>query len=327
MILVKTPFRISFAGGGSDIDSFYTKSPGAVLSTTIDKYMYIMIHPYFHDKIRIKYSKTEDVDSINEIRHPLVRECLKFTGIEKGIEIASISDVPAGTGLGSSSAFTVGLLNALLAHKGKASTKEWLARNSCIIEIDKAKEPIGKQDQYAVSFGGLNYICFNSDGSVLVEPISLKPAIMRRLESSLLMFYVGNERNAGKILKKQKEEMRDKKGYQSVCEMVKIAKKIKDILIKGDLEEFGKLMHEAWIIKRSLTDGISSDRINLYYDRAIKAGALGGKILGAGGGGFFLFYCKQEYQNRLRESLNLRELKFKFDDEGTKIVYSDTYKK
>jgi len=201
MIIGRVPFRISFGGGGSDIDTFYRRHYGAVVSTTINKYMYTMIHPYFHKKIRIKYSRTEDVDSVADIQHPLVRECLELMEIDKGIEIASVADVPAGTGLGSSSAFTVCLLQTLSAYERTMRSKEWLAETACRIEIEKLGEPIGKQDQYAASMGGLNYIRFNSDESVFVEPIILKPEIKQTLQDNLLMFYVGNERSASRILR------------------------------------------------------------------------------------------------------------------------------
>jgi len=323
MITVRAPFRISFAGGGSDIDSFYKENYGAVVSTTINKFMYIMIHPYFHNKITIKYSKTEDVVSINEIEHPLVRECLKLMKVEKGVEIASIADIPAGTGLGSSSAFTVALLYALSAYKQKIRTKEWLAKSACRIEINKVKEPIGKQDQYAVSFGGLNYIRFNPDGTVWIEPIIVKPKMRRQLENNLLMFYVGNERKAGQILRKQKQLMEKKRKLAPIHKMVKLAEKTKQALTQGSLGKFGELLHEGWLLKRNLTDGITNPQLDDYYNRALKAGAKGGKILGAGGGGFFLFYCDPGYHDSLRAALKLRELDFEFDDEGVKIVYFD----
>ncbi len=321
MITVKSPFRISFAGGGSDISSFYKRKHGAVLSTTINKYMYIIIHRYFHDKIRIKYSRTEDVDSVDEIQHPLVRECLRLKKIEKGIEIASIADVPAGTGLGSSSAFTVGLLCALSAYKQEIKSKDWLAKTACRVEIEKVKEPIGKQDQYAVSFGGLNYIRFNRDESVFIEPVPIKPGIKKKLENNLLMFYMGNERKASEILRIQKDEMKHENKYKSVCAMVDIAEKMREALVLGKLEKFGELLHEGWLLKRGLINRITNDQLDAIYAKALKAGALGGKILGAGGGGFFLFYCEQKYQNKMREKLGLKEMKFRFDNEGTKVVY------
>ncbi|MBW8000511.1 MAG: GHMP kinase [Planctomycetes bacterium] len=323
MITVRTPFRISFIGGGSDLSSYYQKNSGAVISTTINKFMYLIIHPYFHNKIRVKYSVTEDVTSISQIQHPLLRECLKLMKVDKGIEIASIADVPAGTGLGSSSAFTVGLLCALAGFKKNVKSKEWLAKMACKVEIEKVKEPIGKQDQYSVSYGGLNYIRFNPDGSVCVEPIILKPEIKSELENNLLMFYVGNERKASEILTKQKKAMENQKKYAVVSRMVKLAEKMKKVLIGGDLEKFGQLLHQGWVLKKKLTNDISSSQLDTYYQKALDAGADGGKILGAGGGGFFLFYCKPKYHKRLRKTLKLRELDFKFDNDGVKTVYYD----
>ncbi len=322
MIMTKAPFRISFAGGGSDLRDFYSKNGyGAVLSTSIDKYMYLMIHPYFHDKIRIKYSRTEDVNEIDEIQHPLVRECLKLVGIEKGIEIASIADVPAGTGIGSSSTFAVCLLHSLYAFKGKFVTKEKLAREACKIEIEILKEPIGKQDQYAASYGGLNYLQFNGDETVFVEPIICKPEVKERLKRNLLMFYVGNERKSSQILSEQKENMKlDEKG-EIVKKMVMLAKDLRDSLNKGNIEYFGEILHEGWLLKKKLASKISNSVLDEYYKKALNAGATGGKLLGAGGGGFFLFYCLPKYQNKVRKALNLRELKFKFEAEGSKIIY------
>ena len=323
MIMARAPFRISFAGGGSDLKSFYKKSYGAVISTTIDKYMYIMIHPYFHDKIRLKYSRTEDVNQIDEIQHQLVRESLKLVGIEKGIEIASIADVPAGTGIGSSSTFTVCLLHALYTYKGKFVTKERLAKEACKVEIEKVGEPIGKQDQYAGSYGGLNYIQFNSDETVCVEPIICKPEVKNRLKKRLLMFYVGNERKASQILKEQNENMNQEEKYEMTRKMVKLAEDLKDSLSRGSIKRFGEILHEGWLLKKEVANSISNPMLDEYYEKALKAGAMGGKVLGAGGGGFFLFYCEPKYQNKVRRTLSLRELKFSFDSEGSKIIYID----
>ena len=321
MIMAKAPFRISFVGGGSDLESFYGRKYGAVVSSSIDKYMYIMIHPYFHDKIRVKYSKTEDVGDIDELKHPLVRECLRLTGIEKGIEIASIADVPAGTGIGSSSTFTVCLLHALYTHKRKFVSKERLAKGACEVEINILKEPIGKQDQYAASYGGLNYIRFNMDETVFVEPIVWDSELKKRLERNLLMFYVGNVRKACQILKEQKNNMSKEKQYEKVRNMVQLAEKLRDSLNRGRIRAAGETMHEGWLLKKELASGISNSHIDHYYMAALKAGAVGGKLLGAGGGGFLLFYCEPKYQNRVRRSLNLRELKFRFDNEGAKIIH------
>lgn len=324
MIISKAPFRISFAGGGSDLQSFYANNGhGAVVSTTIDKYMYIMLHPYFHDKIRIKYSRLEDVDDINDIVHPIIREALKLVKLEKGIEIASIADVPAGTGIGSSSSFTVSILHALYAYQGKYITKETLARESCEIEIDILKEPIGKQDQYAASYGGLNYIQFNSDGTVFVEPILCDPAVKRKLMKNLLMFYVGNDRKAGEVLCEQKENMKDVEKYKLVKEMVQLTKELKASLNRGKVNCLGEILHQGWLLKKELAGGISNPMLDEYYETALKAGAIGGKLLGAGGGGFFLFYCELKYQNALRKVLNLKELTFDFDMEGAKLIYFD----
>lgn len=324
MIMVRTPFRVSFAGGGSDLKDFYSKNGyGAVLSTTINKYMYVMIHPYFHDKIRVKYSKTEDVDDIDKIQHPLVRECLRVVGIEKGIEIASIADVPAGTGVGSSSTFAICLLHALHAYNGNYVTKEQLAKEACRIEIDILKEPIGKQDQYAASYGGLNHVMFNRDETVFVEHMVLKSEIKERLERNLLMFYVGGERKASKILSEQKENMKNEEKYKNVKKMVELTDKMKSSLNNGNIDDFGNILHEGWLYKKELTNNISNPLLDRYYQKALHAGAMGGKLLGAGGGGFFLFYCEQKYHNDLRNSLKLRELEFSFDSEGSKILFMD----
>ena len=325
MITVRTPFRISFAGGGSDIDSFYTKTYGAAVSTTINKFMYIIIHPYFHNKIRVKYSKTEDVSSIREIQHPLLRECLKLVRVNKGVEIASIADVPAGTGLGSSSAFTVGLLHALSLFKNRTRTKEWLAKTACKIEIEKVKAPIGKQDQYAVAFGGLNYIRFNPDNTVWVEPIIMTAEKKKKLQDNLVLFYVGNERKAGDVLKRQRKNMENQKEFRVVQKMTKLAEEMRKVLISGSLDRFGDILHRGWILKKKLADGITSDLLDGYYQKALKAGAIGGKLLGAGGGGFFLFYCDQKKQEKLRSTLGLQELAFSFDSEGVKVVFYDEY--
>jgi D-glycero-alpha-D-manno-heptose-7-phosphate kinase len=323
MIMARAPFRVSFAGGGSDLGDFYRHESGAVLSTSINKYMYVMIHPYFHDKIRIKYSKTEDVNSIDDIEHPIVRECLRMVGIEKGVEIASIADIPAGTGLGSSSTFTVCLLHALYAYRGKFVTKDELAAKACQIEINILKEPIGKQDQYAAAFGGLNYISFNTDESVYVEPLIASTDIVKGLEKKLMMFYLGNERKAADILTEQKKNMSDDKARKNVSVMVQMAQDMRSAIISGKSGQFAAFLHEGWLLKKKLSSNISNPRFDDYYDAAIKAGAEGGKVLGAGGGGFFLFYCEEKYQDKLRHALKLRELQFSFDKEGSKIIFID----
>lgn len=325
MIIGRTPFRISFAGGGSDIKEFYEKDYGAVVSASINKYMYIILHPYFHDKIRIKYSKVEDVDDVNNIHHPIVRECLKKIGIRAGIEIASLADVPARTGLGSSSAFTVCLLHVLYTYKGQAVSNKRLAEEACEIEIDILKEPIGKQDQYAVSFGGINYIRFDKDNSVNVEPVLFSQENRLKLENNLMLFYVGGERDARDILKKQKENMVDKSKSETLKKMVDLSEKMRISMDNNEVDRFADLLHKGWLLKKTMADEISNDKIDGYYSDALKAGAEGGKLLGAGSGGFLLLYCNPELQYRVRERLNLKELDFKFDNEGSKIIYKEDF--
>jgi len=323
VIISRTPFRISLIGGGSDLKAFYRKFPGAVVSTTIDRYMYIMIHPYFHDKIRIKYSKLEDVNEIHQIKHPIVRACLNRLRIQKGIEIASIADVPAGTGLGSSSSFTVGLLHVLNAYRRNFLSKARLARAACQIEIETLKEPIGKQDQYAASYGGLNFIRFHPDERVTVEPLACSPEITDKLEKRLLLFYVGRERKAGDILREQQKNMNIPAYRDRMKEMVRLTEELRAVLLAGRLKRLGEILHEGWLIKKGLAPHITNPIVEDYYARAIKAGALGGKILGAGSGGFFLFYCEPKDQNDLRTALGLRELRFGFDSKGSQIIFKE----
>ena len=280
-----------------------------------------MIHPYFHNKIRIKYSKVEDVDRIHRIKHPLVRESLRLVGIDKGIEIASIADVPAGTGIGSSSSFTVALLHALYAYKGKIVTKERLAKDACRIEIGLLKEPIGKQDQYAASYGNLNYIRFSADEKVSVTRIPCRESLKKRLQDRLLMFYVGHPRPADRILSRQARNMVRKEKYEKVKKMVTLAEELKTSIRRGRIDAFGEILHEGWLLKKNLAGNICNARLDSYYQKAMKAGSSGGKLLGAGGGGFFLFYCKPKYQARLRRSLGLRELKFRFEKAGSRIIH------
>ena len=323
MIIAKTPFRLSFCGGGSDLRNFYMQDYGAVVSSSIDKYMHIMIHDYFHDKIRIKYSKVEDVDKVEDIKHPIVRECLKKVDIEKGIEIASIADVPSGTGLGSSSSFTVCLLHALYTFKGVPVSKEKLASEASEVEIDILKEPIGKQDQYAASFGGLNFIRFNKDESVDTKPLMIKKEVKKKLEKNLLMFYFGNVRHASEILSEQKSGITNKSKYDSIKKMVKLAEEFRSLLLKGKIEKIGELLNLGWQLKKGLASNISNPSIDEYYHRGLEAGATGGKILGAGGGGFFLFFCPPQFQDNLRNELKLRELKFNLENDGSRIIYKD----
>ena len=322
MIISRTPFRVSFAGGGSDLPSFYRRSTGAVLSTSIDKYMYIAIHPYFEkDKIQLKYSKTEQVSSIDEIKHPIFREVLKMYGLT-GVDLNSIADIPSGTGLGSSSSFTVGLLNAVRAYLGKASSGEKLGELACDVEINRVGSPIGKQDQYAAACGGLNFITFYGDETVNVEKIIMRPEKKQELEENLFMVFVGGEHSANTILKSQSAAISDQKKFEAQKTMVQLAYNLRESLENNNLDDFGRILHENWLLKKSLTSGISNGIVDQMYNKGIEAGALGGKLLGAGGAGFILFYCPKEKQAEFRERMgDIKELNFKFDHYGSKIIY------
>lgn len=331
MIITRTPFRISFAGGGSDLANYYEKYGGAVLSVTIDKYMYLTMHNYFDpNKIMLKYSKTELVGSAEDIQHPILRTVIKKYGLN-GIDFASIADIPSGTGLASSSAFTVGLLNLCNAYTDKYQNKADIAEEACNIEIKELNEPIGKQDQYACAFGGLNFIEFYKDGVVDVEKLYLKTDVYHGLEKNLLMFYTGQTRAARSILKEQKQNTTyDRVKVENLHKMVKLAQELKTELLNGNMDSMGEILHTGWVYKKELAKGITNLEIDEAYEAARKAGALGGKLLGAGGGGFLLFYVKEEHQAVVREVLkNLRELNFKFDNKGTNIIYynkSNLYK-
>ena len=321
MIITRTPFRVSFAGGGSDMQSFYEKYGGCVLSTTISKYMYIMIHPYFNEnQTLLKYSETELVNSVADIRHNIFRQVLTDMNIH-GVEITSTADVPSGTGLGSSSTFTVGLLNTLYSYKGKYVSKGALAEMACEVEIEKLKSPIGKQDQYAAAFGGMNFFRFNPDGHVSVEPVIMKGKTSRQLEKNLIMFYTGSTRSANTILAKQKENISESAKAANLVRMCKLAEEMRISLYNNDISAFGSILHEGWMLKKELASGISNPAIDEAYDCAMRSGALGGKLLGAGGGGFLLFYCPEERQPELREKLGLPQFDFHFEHDGTSVVY------
>lgn len=301
---------------------YYKRSPGAVISTAINKYIYITVNKKFDHHIRISYSKTENVEHVNQIEHDLVREAMKLTGVDKGVEITTIADIPSsGTGLGSSSAFVVGLLNALYAFKGEYKSAETLARQACRIEIDIIGEPIGKQDQYIAAYGGLQYIRFDSNENVLIEPVICSQETKKILESNLMLFYTGVTRKAKTILAEQKNNSCKK--HEHLKKMVGLADEFVASLRAGNpVDKFGKILHQNWQLKKGLARGISNSGIDRYYENAIAAGAIGGKILGAGGGGFLLFYCLPKHQAAVRRALEeLREEPFKFEPHGSRIIY------
>ena len=324
MIISKTPFRISFFGGGTDYPVWYKENQGAVLSTTIDKYCYITaryLPPFFPHKYRIIYSKIETVKNIEEILHPAVRETLKFLDINKGIEIHHDGDLPAKTGMGSSSAFTVGLLNSLYALKGMMVSKEKLAKEAIHIERDILQENVGAQDQIATSYGGFDKINFNGNDEFRVEPIIITRDRISQLENHLMLYFTGFSRIASKVAKAQIKNTPQKKRelilmYQMVDEAINILNKNKNIF------EFGNLLNETWKLKRSLTNKISNSMIDTIYEMALKAGAIGGKLLGAGGGGFMLLFVPPERQPKVRKTLRkLLEVPFHFESDGSQIIY------
>lgn len=324
MIISRTPLRISFAGGGSDLPAFYRQEPGAVLSTAINKYIYINVNRKFDDQIRVSYSITEIVDRVEDLKHELIREALKIVVPPCGIEITSISDIPSqGTGLGSSSTYTVGLLNSIYAHVGQHVGAERLAREACEIEIERCKKPVGKQDQYIAAYGGLQYIRFNSDESVFVDPVICAPETKTRLQNSLLMLYTGMTRSADAILKEQSlNTENDHKKRNSLRKMTYLAADLRDALVENDLDGFGEILHQGWMEKRKLASGISNHKIDGWYEIARHQGAIGGKVLGAGGGGFLLLYAHPEnFPDIMRALPELRPVSFKFEQQGSKIIY------
>jgi len=320
MIITKTPLRISFTGGGTDLPDYYLKNGGAVVSSGINKYIYITVNKKFDNKIRVSYSKTEIVNEVCELHHELARECLKLVGIKGGIEITSISDIPSGTGLGSSSAFTVGLLNALYTYAGYRPSAKELAEQACEIEINILKHPIGKQDQYAAAYGGTNYFVFNADGTVIRKKIYLDDSSARRMRQKLVLLYTGIRRSADGVLNEQKRNT-DAKLDTLKFMKTQAEDMYTELIANGFNESFGKFLHEGWLKKQSLASGISNSAINEFYEKALDAGAVGGKLLGAGGGGFLLFYCDEQYQDALEQAVGLRRLDFHVSPNGSRVVF------
>jgi D-glycero-alpha-D-manno-heptose-7-phosphate kinase len=324
MIVSRTPMRMSFVGGGSDLPSFYRRFGGAVVSTAIDKYMYITVNRKFDSGVRASYSKTEEVEHGHQIQHPLIRSVLELLGIDGGVELASMADIPAkGTGLGSSSSFTVGLLHALHAFQHRYVSSEDLARESCHIEIDVCGEPIGKQDQYAAAYGGLNYIRFHPDDTVSVDPIVCDPDTVRRLEERILVFFTGRSRSASALLAEQSQRTASEERIQETLKkMVRLAADLKIELEKNNLDAFGEILHANWLLKKSLVAEISDAEIEGWYEGARNAGAVGGKLLGAGSGGFLMFFAAPERHHEIRRVLSgLRPMKFGLDSNGSQIIF------
>jgi D-glycero-alpha-D-manno-heptose-7-phosphate kinase len=321
MIITKTPFRVSFCGGGSDMAAFYKHYGGCVLSTSINRYMYLTIHPYFDErKTALRYSSIEIVDDIRDIKHSIYRQVLNDMNVS-GVEISSTADVPSGTGLGSSSAFTVGLIHTIHCYQSKYLSNEEIAAEACRVEIEKLGNPIGKQDQYAAACGGLNFIEFNRDDTVTVSPIIMNKETKEALQDNLVMFYTGITHDANIILAEQKKNISEEDKAGNLLKMCALARDMKKSLEADELSDFGKILNEGWVRKRELASGVTSPKIDELYECAITHGASGGKLLGAGGGGFLLFYCEKYKQKKLEEALGLRRFPFKFEHDGTSVVH------
>jgi len=326
MIISQTPYRVSFAGGGTDLPAFYREEDGAVLSIALTRHMYVTVSPRFDPSTRVAYTRTEIVDSVDELQHTIVREALRLTGLGRHLEVTTIGDVPAGTGLGSSSSLAVGVLLALYAYRGEVVSQHRLAEEACRIELDLLRKPIGRQDQYAAAFGGLNYMRFRSDDTVDVEPVPCRADTLAELERRALLLYTQQQRDADRILELQSAGTRERRSV--LCAMRDLAGEMRLALAgKGDLDRFAALLHEGWELKRSLGFGISTQSVDDWYAAARRAGATGGKLLGAGGGGFLLLLAPPERHTAIREALGKpRELPFGVDRRGSRIIFiSDRY--
>jgi D-glycero-alpha-D-manno-heptose-7-phosphate kinase len=325
VIVSRAPVRFSLGGGGTDLPSYCDEHGGFLVAASIDKYIYVAANSRFYDNVLVKYSKTEEVATAAEIKHPLFREALDLAHVKSGIELVSIADLPSNSGLGSSSAFTVALLNALHAFKREFVSTEQLAREACNIEIDRLKEPIGKQDQYISAYGGITAFTFEKGGGVQVERVPMKIDVVEELEMNLLVFYSGVERKASDVLIEQKKTIQANKddAVKRMHRIKELGYETRKLLVDGDIDRYGELLHEHWTNKRKLASNMTDGAIDEHYEAARKAGALGGKLMGAGGGGFFLFYVRPESRRRVYEALTargLRQLRFRFDFDGARIM-------
>jgi D-glycero-alpha-D-manno-heptose-7-phosphate kinase len=325
MIVTRTPARIPLAGGGTDIRAYASRYGGFVVSAAINKYVYITINPRFEDNIRVSYSKTEIARNVDEIEHPIVREALRLAGLVGGLEIVSVADIPANTGLGSSGAFTVGLLNALHTFKREKVSAETLAEEASSILMDVLHEPIGVHDQYLAALGGITCLAIDQSGQVQASALAVCDGIAKELEGNLLLFYTGVKRSASEVLAQESQAIsHGHDGVTAALHTVKeIGWQIKEALETGNLRRFGELLDDHWQSKKRLSPRVSSDRLDRWYELAKGNGALGGKIMGAGGGGFFMFYCDNQNRARLRGAMaaeGLREMRFAIDFEGSKVL-------
>lgn len=322
MIISQTPLRISLCGGGTDFKDYYSLHGGVVLSTAIDKYVYVIIKERFDEKIYIDYAKKEVVDSIDEIKHDLVREAARKAGMTTGFEATMLADIPSeGSGLGSSSSLTVGLLNSFYHYHGMQPTAEQLAKEACEIEIDILKKPIGKQDQYIAAYGGISFIIFNKDDTVEIERINIQNGLKRKLGANLLLFFTNVTRKADTILTEQREKISNHIEYHN--QIKDLACKAKEVIENEKIDKVGRLLSENWKLKKELSSNITNKFIDEMYNKAMQGGASGAKVSGAGGGGFLLTYCKRDKQDSFREAMaEYREMPFLLEPYGSKIIFN-----
>jgi D-glycero-alpha-D-manno-heptose-7-phosphate kinase len=320
MIVVRTPLRLSFLGGGSDFPDFYRKAGGAVVSTAIDKYIYVIVKGRFDDLIVVNYSQQEKVSSALDLKHELIREALRITGVDRGVEITTLADVPAsGTGLGSSSTVTVGALQALYTYQGVIVTSDDLAKQACDVELEFCRKPIGKQDQYIAAYGGIRLIEFLKDDRTKVSNVLLPEKALQGLTRRLMLFFTNRTRSSASVLQEQHDNIGDR--HELLCQLRDMAYAGARNIVDGDFDALGRLMHEGWLLKKQLASGVSDNEINDMYDAARQAGALGGKIAGAGAGGFLLLYCPLDRQDQVRQALgHLRELPIGLERDGSKVI-------
>ncbi len=322
MIIVQTPLRVSLFGGGTDFPSYYQTEGGCVLSTAIDKYIFVTIKERFDRKLRVGYTKTEMVDCVDEVHHELIREALRKTGITAGVEITTMGDIPSeGSGLGSSATVTVGALHAMYSMLGELIEAERLAREACEIEIDTLGKPSGVQDQFIAAYGGFRFMEFTTSGVVETQRIPLSVDLRKKLNENTMLFFTGVTRRSDTVLTEQKQNIHDK--LSILKEMKHITYMAREEMMSGNIDAIGELLHESWMLKRQLASQISNNMLDEIYCVARKAGAIGGKISGAGGGGFLLLYCPHEYQDAVRASLvGLQELPFKLEPDGSKVIFN-----
>jgi D-glycero-alpha-D-manno-heptose-7-phosphate kinase len=325
VIVSRAPFRFSLGGGGTDLPAYYEQFGGFVVSAAIDSYIYVTANKRFYPSIRLAYSETEIVDDVAQIRHPIFREALAMTGITSGIELTSVADLPSNSGLGSSSSFTVALLNALYCYKREFVSSERLAREACELEMVRLGEPVGKQDQYIAAFGNITALTIDKDGSVRVEPVPVRDEVMDELQNNLLIMYSGVERPAKVVLTEQGERVRSAEAatISGMHRIKAIGREVYDLLVRGDVDSYGELLHEHWQEKRALASKMTDDVLDRHYAAARAAGAIGGKLIGAGGGGFFMLYVRPQERRRVWETLaarGLRPLRFRFDLDGARIA-------